>query len=94
MSILASLPSQLELDSIDITSVRLSADEESQSSTLCESTNTDSTKVSTDECSIPTSKLDLAKKPVLAKRRRLHVSLKHAAQSFGSSLQNASCDIG
>jgi hypothetical protein len=93
MSTPASLPSQLKLDSIDITSVRLSADEESQPSTLCESTtNTDSTKVGTDECSIPT--LTLAKKPALAIRHQIQVSLKNAVLSFGLSLQSASCDIG
>ena len=102
MCTLASLPSQLELDSIDITSVRLSADEESQSSTLGESTtSTDSTKVSTDGRSIPTSTLDIAKKPTLAERRQICVSLKYAALSFWSFLESAYlaarqfiCDIG
>jgi len=97
MCTLASLPSQLELDSIDITSVRLSADEESQSSTFGESTtSTDSTKVSTDGRSIPTSALDLTKKPALTKRRHICVAL-----SFWSFLQSAYlaarqfiCDIG
>jgi hypothetical protein len=67
MNALASLPAQIELDSIDITSVRLSADEESRLSTLCESTTNG--RVSTDGRSIPTSTLDLANKPALVKQR-------------------------